>query len=66
MEQELKKLVRERGISQMQLAVRMDISAAQVTRLFKGSREWRPRYKKLFCMASGVSMKKLNEAINGA
>lgn len=65
-EQRLKALVRERGISQIQLAARMDISPAQVTRLFKGQREWRPRYKRLFCMAAGISMEKLDEALNGA
>lgn len=62
----LKALLSERGLKQIQLAVRMGVSPTLVTRLFKGQRSWRPRTKRLFCMAAGISMEKLNEALNGA
>ena len=61
----IKELVEGLGKSQTAIADAMGISPAQMSRLINGQRAWRISTKKLFCMATGVSMARLDAALNG-
>jgi len=53
-EVELKALLQAKGLTQIEVARRMGISGAQLTRLFKGQRDWTPLTARAFAMATGI------------
>lgn len=58
-EERLKALLRDKGLKQASVARRMGISGAQLTRLFKGQRNWNVLTARAFAMATGIPMTEL-------
>ena len=62
---DMKSLLRDRGLTQAQVARRMGISPALLSRLFSGEREWSMLTLRAFAQATRIPMKDITGG-NGA
>ena len=59
----IKTMIREAGLTQSEVARRMGISDAQLSRLISGHRKWYGRTKRAFSLATGISGERLQKAM---
>lgn len=59
----LRDALKQRGLTQLEVARRMGITPSQLSRMLGGSRKWKLRHARAFAMATGIPMEREEAAV---